>query len=70
MNLILFLSSLIVHSIQSQSLTFWSTTTLFNMEGAHWELSQPMIPAISSDGTILTMYINNGKIDSAFPNID
>jgi hypothetical protein len=47
---------LITLSLQSQSLTFGPTTTLFNLDGAHWALSQPMIPAVNSDGKHVDFY--------------
>ncbi len=43
-------------SLQAQSITFGPTTTLFNLDGAHWSLSQPMIPAASSDGKHVDFY--------------
>jgi hypothetical protein len=47
---------IITFSLQSQSLTFGPTTTLFNLDGAHWTLSQPMIPTASSDGKHIDFY--------------
>ena len=43
-------------SLQAQSLTFGPTTTMFNLDGAHWTLSQPMIPTASSDGKHIDFY--------------
>jgi hypothetical protein len=43
-------------SLQSQSLTFGPTTTLFNLDGAHWALSQPMVTTASSDGKHVDFY--------------
>ena len=43
-------------SLQAQTITFGPTTTLFNLDGAHWELSQPMIPALSSYGKHVDFY--------------
>ena len=47
---------IITFSLQSQSLTFGPTTTLFSLDAAHWALSQPMIPAASSDGKHVDFY--------------
>jgi hypothetical protein len=47
---------LITFSLQSQSITFGPATTMFNLDGAHWALSQPMIPAASSDGKHVDFY--------------
>jgi hypothetical protein len=41
---------LITFSLHAQSITFGPTSTLFNLDGAHWPLSQPMIPASHADG--------------------
>ena len=46
----------ITFSLQAQSLTFGPTTTLFTLDAAHWELSQPMIPTTSSDGKHVDFY--------------
>ena len=43
-------------SLQAQSLTFGPTTTMFNLDGAHWTLSQPMIPSASIDGKHMDFY--------------
>ena len=43
-------------SLQAQSLTFGPTTTMFNLDGAHWTLSQPMIPSASIDGKHVDFY--------------
>ena len=50
---IIFLTTL---SLQSQSLTFGPTTTLYTLDGAHWTLSQPMIPTVSIDGKHVDFY--------------
>ncbi|MFZ1525142.1 MAG: hypothetical protein WAT22_10035 [Saprospiraceae bacterium] len=47
---------LITTSLQAQSLTFVPTTTLFSLDGAHWSLSQPMIPSASIDGKHVDFY--------------
>ena len=41
---------LLVRHFHSQSLTFGPATTLFNLDPAHWGLSQPMIPVVGADG--------------------
>ena len=51
-----FILILISMSLQAQSITFGPTTTLFNLDGAHWTLSQPMIPSVSSDGKHVDFY--------------
>ena len=43
-------------TLQAQSITFGPTTTLFNLDGAHWTLSQPMIPSASIDGKHVDFY--------------
>ena len=43
-------------TLQAQSITFGPTTTLFSLDGAHWTLSQPMIPTVSSDGKHIDFY--------------
>ncbi|MEZ4911806.1 MAG: T9SS type A sorting domain-containing protein [Saprospiraceae bacterium] len=43
-------------SLQSQSITFGPATTLFTLDAAHWALSQPMIPTVSSDGKHVDFY--------------
>ena len=47
---------LITFSLQAQSITFGPTTTLFALDGAHWPLSQPMIPTVSIDGKHVDFY--------------
>ncbi len=47
---------LISFSLQAQSLTFGPATTLFNLDAAHWTLSQPMIPTVSIDGKHVDFY--------------
>jgi len=47
---------LLTISIQAQSITFGPTTILFNLDAAHWALSQPMIPTTSSDGKHVDFY--------------
>ena len=43
-------------TLQAQSITFGPTSTLFNLDGAHWTLSQPMIPSASIDGKHVAFY--------------
>ncbi|MBP6446673.1 MAG: hypothetical protein WAT46_01955 [Saprospiraceae bacterium] len=43
-------------TLQAQSITFGPTSTLFNLDGAHWTLSQPMIPSASIDGKHVDFY--------------
>ncbi len=38
----------ILIDLQAQSITCGPTSTLFNLDGAYWALSQPMIPTASS----------------------
>ncbi|MBK9257805.1 MAG: T9SS type A sorting domain-containing protein [Saprospiraceae bacterium] len=47
---------IITISLQAQTLTFGPTTTLFNLDGGHWVLSQPMIPTVSSVGKHVDFY--------------
>ncbi|MBK8348695.1 MAG: hypothetical protein IPL08_14190 [Saprospiraceae bacterium] len=56
-----------LHLLQSQSITFGPTTTLFNLDGAHWALSQPMIPAASSDGKHIDFYGLKGARTKSIP---
>jgi hypothetical protein len=41
---------LLVGHLHAQSLTFGPPSTLFNLDPAHWGLSQPMIPVVGADG--------------------
>jgi len=51
-----FLLILITISLKAQSLTFGPTTSLFTLDAAHRELSQPMIPVPSSDSKHVDFY--------------
>ena len=42
--------------IHAQSINFGSPSTLFSLDGAHWELSQPMIPVLNADGSHVDFY--------------
>lgn len=56
MKLIIFLFSFTMFSIQGQSLTFDTPSTLLTLEATNWSLSQPIIDAVSSDGKYVGFY--------------
>ncbi|MBK9581476.1 MAG: VCBS repeat-containing protein [Saprospiraceae bacterium] len=55
------------HLHQAQSITFGPTTILFNLDAAHWALSQPMIPTTSSDGKHVDFYGLTGSTYKSIP---